>query len=211
MPVARSIGYFVEGILPMCLFAKKPVSAVFTGITNHPTDASVDYLRTVMLPLLRAFGVDTADFVLKVNKRGFLPAGGGEVEFRCPNIRELKCINYCDEGMMRRVRGTAFTAKVSPHVANRVVQSARWPPSRPSLASLFRVLTRCSFHCMLCRSVLDDSLPDVHIYTDHTKGKESGMSPGFAVLLTAETSSGCVIAVERTGLQGVLPEVSLRV
>ena len=61
--------------------------------------------------------------------------------------------------------------------------------------------------CLRCRSVLDDSLPDVHIYTDHTRGKDSGSSPGFAILLTAETSSGCVLAAERAGATGQLPEV----
>lgn len=59
-------------------------------------------------------------------------------------------------------------------------------------------------------SVLDESLPDVHIYTDHVKGKVAGLSPGFGILLYAETSSGCVLTAERTGEQGVLPEVCAR-
>lgn len=126
LPPHRSIGYFVEGILPLCLFAKKPVIAVFTGVTNHPTDPSVEYLKAVWTPILKVFGVDVEAFVLKSKRRGFMPEGGGEVEFRCPPVRELRCINVCDEGTLRRVRGTAFTAKVSPHVANRLVQSARW-------------------------------------------------------------------------------------
>ena len=110
----------------MCLFAKKPVAITFTGLTNHPRDPSVDYMKATLTPLLKAFGVEVDAFVLKVKRRGFAPEGGGEVEFRLPNVKELKSINLCDEGMLRRVRGTAVTAKVSPHVANRLVQSARY-------------------------------------------------------------------------------------
>jgi RNA 3'-terminal phosphate cyclase-like protein len=229
----RSIGYFLEAIIPLCLFARAPVRIVFTGVTNHPTDASVDRLAVVLPPMLKAFGVDTSGFLLKVRRRGFQPLGGGEVEFRCPNIRELAPCNWCDEGAVKRVRGLAVTAKVSPQVANRLTQSSRWasgPPRSPcnsargtmgpwSLCAVCGSIcalppapcplppARCPLPPVLARSVLDDHLPDVYVFTDHTKGKESGLSPGFSLTLTAETTSGCVLVAEKCSDKGALPEV----
>jgi RNA 3'-terminal phosphate cyclase-like protein len=54
----RSIGWFVEGIIPLVIFAKSPVSLQLTGVTNDDLDISVDTLRNVTLPLLRNFGIE---------------------------------------------------------------------------------------------------------------------------------------------------------
>ena len=70
--LTRSIGYFLEGILPLALFSKNPLSITFTGITNEEHDPSVwlflccdgllcaqaDMLRTVTLPFIKKFGVE---------------------------------------------------------------------------------------------------------------------------------------------------------
>jgi hypothetical protein len=50
-------------------------------------------------------------------------------------------------------------------------------------------------------------LPDVYVYTDGYKGADAGNSPGFGVLLTALTTSGCLYGVQRnTGkAAGMLP------
>ena len=71
---SRAIGYFLEGILCLALFAKAPISITFTGITNDETDPSVrafhtnswqlkhcfqvDIIRTVTLPMFKKFGVE---------------------------------------------------------------------------------------------------------------------------------------------------------
>ena len=53
---SRSIGWYIEGILQLAPFAKKPIRAVFHGVTNDNTDFGVDTLRTVTLPLLKVGG-----------------------------------------------------------------------------------------------------------------------------------------------------------
>ena len=55
---ARGVGYFLEGLLPLALFSKEPVTITLTGITNHELDLSVDVIRNVTLPLLYHFGID---------------------------------------------------------------------------------------------------------------------------------------------------------
>jgi len=45
--------------------------------------------------------------------------------------------------------------------------------------------------------MLNPFLPDVYVYTDHTKGVGAGQSPGYGVALVASTTSGCVFGSQR--------------
>lgn len=167
---ARSIGWFVEGIIPLCVFCKENVRLSLTGITNDAMDISVDVLRAVTFPLLRNFGID--DSTIAVKKRGSFPKGGGLVEITFPVVRELKPIHVTDCGLIARVRGVAFCAKVSPSIISRVIDSAR--------------------------GVLNHLLPDVHITADHVRGAESGLSAGYSLALVAESTTGALLSVEHT-------------
>ena len=167
----RAIGYYIEGLLPLVLFAKRPVTLTLRGITNHEKwDPSVDTLRTVTLRLLKLFGVPDAGLELRVKRRGAPPGGGGLVVFRCPAVRALKPVQLLDAGLVQKIRGIVFTTKVSPQIANRVVTKAR--------------------------SVLNQYCHDVYLYTDAYKGAEGGASPGFGVTLVAESTTGCLHSVE---------------
>lgn len=154
---SRSIGWYLEGILPILVFAKRPTKLILSGVTNNQLDLSVDTLQVVTLPLLRNFGIEGVSLVVK--QRGAAPNGGGIIEFTCPIIRELRPINVIESGLVKRVRGVAFCAKMSPTVLTRVVDAAR--------------------------GVLNDYLPDVYINTDHYRGKNSGNSPGYSLALQA--------------------------
>lgn len=176
--VSRAVGYFAQPLLMLAPFAKAPLSITLKGVTNMPGEISVDVLRTVTLPLLRHFGIDGA--ALHVAKRGAPPLGGGEVRLEVPPVRQLLPVSLIDPGKVRRVRGVAYGAKVSPQMANRVVDGTR--------------------------GVLNDFLPDVWVYTDLHKGKSSGASPGYGLALVAETTSGALLSAEHAGSVGVLPE-----
>ena len=52
------------------------------------------------------------------------------------------------------------------------------------------------FYRDVSKSVLTKYAKDVFIYTDYYKGDESGKSPGFALSLVAETTTGCLIGAE---------------
>jgi RNA 3'-terminal phosphate cyclase-like protein len=72
----------------------------------------------VSLPLLRkATGLDDAAAAgaleLQVVKRGARPGGGGEVRLRVPLVRALPRVVLTDEGMVKRVRGIAYSMRVS--------------------------------------------------------------------------------------------------
>uniref|UniRef100_A0A672IWN7 RNA 3'-terminal phosphate cyclase-like protein n=3 Tax=Salarias fasciatus TaxID=181472 RepID=A0A672IWN7_SALFA len=166
----RSIGYYLEALLMLAPFMKTSLKATLRGVTNDPTDPTVDLLKSTALPLLKKFGIDGEGLDLKVVKRGMAPGGGGEVAFTCPVRRTINPIQLTDPGKIKRIRGVAYSARVSPQMANRIVDSAR--------------------------GILNQLLPDIYIYTDHMKGANSGKSPGFGLTLVAETLNGCFLSAE---------------
>ncbi|KAG8843643.1 hypothetical protein FRB91_003220, partial [Serendipita sp. 411] len=82
-PLSRSIGYFLEPIVALAPFSKRPLMLTLKGVTTDEKDLGVDLIRIGLLPLLTAFGVEDG-VELKIKKRGALPGGGGEVQFIAP-------------------------------------------------------------------------------------------------------------------------------
>lgn len=169
---SRAIGWFVEGILPLAPFCKEQLQLTLNGITHDDVDITYDTLRSVTLPLLQNFGIFNASILVKA--RGVPPKGGGQVILSVPIVRgSLQSIYTVDEGLIKRVRGVAFCTRISPTIITRVVNS--------------------------CRGVLNDYLPDVHIFADHFKGgKDGGNSPGYSISLIAETTTGALLSIECT-------------
>uniref|UniRef100_A0A8C7JR39 RNA terminal phosphate cyclase-like 1 n=1 Tax=Oncorhynchus kisutch TaxID=8019 RepID=A0A8C7JR39_ONCKI len=158
----RSVGYYLEALLMLAPFMKNPLKAVLKGVTNDPTDPSVDQLKYTSIPVMKRFGID-GEGVLT-------PA-------KCMEVRSFcLCLRTCI---------FLYSVRVSPQMANRIVDSAR--------------------------SILNKFIPDIYIYTDHMKGDKSGKSPGFGLTLVAETLNGTFLSAEQVSTpqgQGdpVLPE-----
>ncbi|KAI9276288.1 RNA 3'-terminal phosphate cyclase [Sporodiniella umbellata] len=116
----RSISYYLEPMVALAPFSKKPFVLTLEGITTDHVDPSVDYIRTVLLPQLKRYGVEQ-NLELKITKRGAPPLGGGEIVFTCVPVRQVKPIQFVDEGRIKRVRGIAYCTRVSPQTANRLM------------------------------------------------------------------------------------------
>lgn len=170
--LSRSIGWFIEGIIPLACFCKEPLQLTFLGITHDDIDLSMDILTSVTFPLLQNFGI--YNIACKVRKRGVPPKGGGQVEVTFPLLRtSLNSVYLIEEGLMKKIRGIAFCTRISPTIMTRVIDG--------------------------CRKVLNDYLPDVYISTDHYKGGgEGGHSPGYSLSLVAESTTGVLLSIERT-------------
>ncbi|KAH9975155.1 18S rRNA biogenesis protein [Russula compacta] len=116
-PLSRSIGYFLEPMIMLAPFSKKPLALTLRGITTDDKDLSVDLVRTVTLPHLEPFGISNG-LELKIKKRGSPPLGGGEALFLCPIVKQVKTLNF-------RIRGIAHAVRVSPQFSNRMIEAAR--------------------------------------------------------------------------------------
>jgi RNA 3'-terminal phosphate cyclase-like protein len=167
--VSRAIGYFIEPLLILAPFGKYPLELEIKGVTNDNIDTSVDCIRTVLLPQLSRFGVEE-NMELRILKRGARPNGGGLVRLRLPVVRKLKACQFTETGLVKKIRGIAYCTRTSPQMANRVQEASR--------------------------SILTRYIPDVYIYTDVFKGQDSGLSPGYALTLVAETDTQAIISAE---------------
>ncbi|KAF7789517.1 hypothetical protein EIP86_000463 [Pleurotus ostreatoroseus] len=160
-------------------FSKKPLQLTLRGITSDDRDLSADIMRTVTLPHLQLFGISDG-LELRIKKRGSAPLGGGEVQFLCPVVKQLKTLNFVDAGKIKRIRGIAHAVRVSPQFSNRMIEASR--------------------------SVLNRYIPDIYLYSDVYKGEDSGKSPGYALSLLAESTTGSLHCAEAVSQPGVTPE-----
>lgn len=122
-----------------------PISLTLLGITNDGHDETVDLFRTVTLPLLSRFGLEEG-LEFKIVARGAPPEGGGMVTLVCPSVRKLRALRMFGTEKIKRIRGIAYSTRVAPTMANRMVEGAK--------------------------EVLASLTQDVFIYVDHYKGGE---------------------------------------
>ncbi|WP_336021650.1 RNA 3'-terminal phosphate cyclase [Halobellus salinisoli] len=73
---AGSVTLVADTLLPLATRLSRPIRATLGGGTDVMWSPSADYLSHVKLPLLRECGLDTT---VEVTRRGFYPAGGGEL------------------------------------------------------------------------------------------------------------------------------------
>ncbi|KAJ7219391.1 RNA 3'-terminal phosphate cyclase/enolpyruvate transferase [Mycena pura] len=183
-PLSRSIGYFLEPIVMLAPFAKKSFQLTLRGITTDDQDLSADLFRTGTLPHLQLFGISDG-LELRIKKRGAPPAGGGEVQFLCPIVKQVKTLNFVEPGKIKRIRGVAHAVRVNPQFSNRMIEASR--------------------------SILNRYIPDIYLYSDVYKGEESGKSPGYALSLLAESTTSALYCAEAISQPGVAPEdIALR-
>lgn len=203
VPKSRGMGYFLEPLLLLAPFGKKPLSVTLTeGITSVPShapssltgkddkkssadqvfgagDVGVDTIRTGLFPVLQKFGINRQE--LRITKRGAPPNGGGEVQLYMPHlVLQPQTVHQTSAPSVDRIRGIAYSTRVSPASVNRIVESAR--------------------------EVLRPTGCETFIYTDVASGKESGSSPGFGCTIVAETKAGWVYATEDVARPGDTPE-----
>ncbi|KAG6832329.1 hypothetical protein H0H87_001970 [Tephrocybe sp. NHM501043] len=178
-PLSRAIGYYLEPIIMLAPFCKTPLQLTLQGITTDENDLSVDLLRTVTLPHLQPFGISDG-LELRIKKRGAPPAGGGEIQFHCPIVKQVKTLNFVEPGKIKRIRGVAHAVRVNPQFSNRMIESSR--------------------------SILNRYIPDIYLYSDVYKGDESGKSPGYALSLLAESTTSAMHCAEAISKPGVVPE-----
>ncbi|KAJ1033949.1 hypothetical protein NDA16_000157 [Ustilago loliicola] len=174
--LTRGIGYWLEWIVVLAPFAKKELNLTLRGVTNMDGDLGVDTIRTVTLPHLSLFlpldslSTLASSLELRIAKRGSAPLGGGEVQFRCPIIKHLTILNFTAPGRIKKIRGIATSTRVSPQMANRLIDSAR--------------------------GVLGRYIPDLYLFADVYRGEDSGKSPGFAITLLATSTTGAIYSAE---------------
>jgi len=200
-PSSRSIGWFLEGILPLAPFGKENIEITFTGITDGlcDIDPSPDYLHRSTTQIFQAFGIgvdEDEDEQPQINvlQRAAAPQSvddvnivaannnnnnhysnyTGKVLLTCPVIKQsLRSIDWVDPGRIKRIRGNAISCKiVSSSMAARVAYAAK--------------------------GVFHRLLPDVWIHTDVNTPKRNrcGPNPGVMMVVSSESTTGVTLTAE---------------
>lgn len=85
---AGAIGLVLQTLIPLSVYGE--FKFIIKGGTHVPFATNLTYLEKVFLPVLKDIGIKTE---LKINKYGFYPKGGGEIEFFVSSFNTLKPIN----------------------------------------------------------------------------------------------------------------------
>ena len=120
---AGSIPMLFLAALPICLYAKNPVTLhVVKGGTDTLHAPTINYLRYVLLPTLCRMGVD-AEIV--VQKYGYYPKGMGEATMSVKPVSMLKAVQLERFGNLESVNGLSVCTFLSERqVAKRQAKSA---------------------------------------------------------------------------------------
>ncbi|CEF61896.1 RNA 3'-terminal phosphate cyclase-like protein [Strongyloides ratti] len=162
--LSRCISYFLEVLVILAPFCKRPINAKLSGITNKYDELSCDAIRATWLPIFKKFILNDENLEIKVLKRGFYPLGGGFVTFKSPVTKNLRPITIEKVGKVCKIRGLSYTCRVNSSFANRMVDAAK--------------------------EKLRGFIADVYITIDQRKGEAGGKSNGYGIFLTAETTDG---------------------
>jgi RNA 3'-terminal phosphate cyclase (ATP) len=102
---AGSIPMLLMTVLPICAFAEQTVQLhVLKGGTDVSHSPTINYMRFVLLPILKRMGLDAS---LVVHKYGYYPKGMGEVTITVDPPGSLKPLRLESFGNMKAVRGVS--------------------------------------------------------------------------------------------------------
>lgn len=176
---AGSICLLVQICLPGLLFAPKQHKVVLRGGTNATMAPQIDYAIHIFCPMLRKhFKVD---FNLVLKRRGFFPRGGGEVLLTTfPAKTPLPPIILLERGAVKEMRGFAIVSgRLPEHIVGRMVKASteQLMQYRESVQGKFNIQVQSCY---------------------------DGLSPttGVAILLVAETTTGCLLGGSSVGAKG---------
>jgi RNA 3'-terminal phosphate cyclase (ATP) len=159
---AGSVTLVLQAILPVLAFVDGPVEITVRGGTDVPWSPPIDYVRFVLIELLRKFGLELE---VELKRRGHYPRGGGVVVFRVRDPpRALKPVNLVERGSILSVEGLSHAVRLPPHVARRQANSAR--------------------------EVIEKELPSTPIHIDlefYEPGRDPHLGPGSGIVLWART------------------------
>ncbi len=160
----RSVVYYLEVVAALAPFCKDPLILQLRGSTHDEFGYSVDIFRSVTLPLLQKLGLvndEDAQVSFKIVSRSYGEGADGCIIFTSPTMKVIPPVELTNEGLVKRVRGVFWSAKMNREFSVRFVESAR--------------------------SVLNKCIEDVWVYTENVKQTSE---PAFGASIMSETDYG---------------------
>jgi len=167
---AGSIPALLMTTLPICVLAKNPVRLHVTkGGTDVSHSPTINYLRSVLLTVLKHMGVEAS---IIVNKYGYYPKGMGEVTMTVNPTHALQPIQLRKFGKLKSIKGVSVcTFLAERKVAERQAKTASEYLAQKGYAA------------------------DIQIVND----KSNPFQKGSSIALWAETDTGAIIGADAIG------------
>jgi RNA 3'-phosphate cyclase len=167
---AGSIPMLLMTVLPICAFAEDTVNLhVSKGGTDVPNSPTINYLRFVLLPMLKLMGINVD---LRIHKYGYYPKGMGEVTIFTEPCNSLKPLVLENVGKIKAIRGVS----VCTFLAERRVAE------RQAIAAGAYLRER-------------GYVADIQIINDRSNPSQKGSS----IVLWAETDEGAILGADAIG------------
>jgi RNA 3'-phosphate cyclase len=179
---AGSIPMLFIATLPICIYAKKPVTLHVTkGGTDTLHAPTINYLRFVLLPTLHKTGIKAE---ITVQKYGYYPKGMGEATMTVEPLPALRSIQLENFGKLENINGLSVcTFLAERQVAERQAKAA------------MHTLTKNNKSVKIFQ-------PDVCILNDTSNPHQKGSS----IVLWAETNTGVLVGADAIGELGKTSE-----
>jgi RNA 3'-terminal phosphate cyclase (ATP) len=113
---AGSATLVLQTVLPALLLARGPSTLSLEGGTHNAWAPPFDFIELAFLPLLARMG---ARVTVKLERRGFYPAGGGRFTAKIEPCSSLERLDLLERGRIRSQTATAVVASLSPGIARR--------------------------------------------------------------------------------------------
>ncbi len=127
---AGSASLVLQTVLLPLLLAEGHSELSIIGGTHNPLAPPFEFFAETYLPQLKKMGLHAS---VKLVKRGFYPAGGGELRVAVSPATELLDYKLLERGKELRYRGTVIVAKLPLHIAEResavVLRKLNWKPT----------------------------------------------------------------------------------
>ncbi|RLE88584.1 MAG: RNA 3'-phosphate cyclase [Thermoprotei archaeon] len=173
---AGSISLVLQALLPVMAFVGGEVEVTIRGGTDVSWSPPIDYMRYVLLPLLRSIGFEVS---LQVKRRGHYPKGGGIVHVKSSGVSKLKPVNKLRRGELVLIKGRSHAVRLPSHVAKRQAAAAE---------------------DLLKASGVDVPI-EIEIET-YDPRRDPHLGPGSGIVLCAITEDECRLGGDSLGARG---------
>src|SRR2546425_9687555 len=170
---AGSVTLVLQTLMPILAFAPGSVQLEITGGTDVRWSPPIDYLRLVILPILRKIGF-LGD--LEIVRRGHYPKGGGLVRFSTRGPSMLQPLTNSDSGPISKIYGMSHATALPKHVAERQAPAAR-------------------------KCLEDAKLPSPSIDLEVVDDRRQ-LGPGSGIVFSAEMQNGSILGSDDLGERG---------
>jgi RNA 3'-terminal phosphate cyclase (ATP) len=161
--------------MPCLNYSSDRVELELIGGTDVKWSPSIDYLNLIVLPTLERMGYRA---VIKINRRGHYPRGGGRVSVIVEPSHTLNAITLLKRGELQRIEGRSHCVKLPANVAQRQADAAK------------KKLSDAGY-----RNV------DLEIET-YPPEQDRHLGPGSGITLVAKFSDGSVLGADNIGERG---------